>query len=137
MLAMLDDDFFELDEDLLNASDNLVRNDDNTGKRLESGFCQSRGRSKHKIYLFSIQTELQEIDYKILFLNCIGEDSFKKLSFHEDSFIRCFDVRTISNGAQKRFINQPMFELNLSEDVLKDANVLQMLLSKARYFTKK
>lgn len=136
MLAMLDDDFFELDEDLLNASDNLVRNDDNTGKSLESGFCQSLARSKHKIK-FSIQTELQDIDYKILFLNCIGEDSFKKLSFHEDSFIRCFDVQTISNGAQKRFINQPMFELNLSEDVLTDANVLQMLLSKARYFTKK
>lgn len=39
MLEMLDDDFFELDEDLLNASDNLIRTDENIGKNVFFLFC--------------------------------------------------------------------------------------------------
>lgn len=63
-------------------------------------------------------------------------DSFKKNSFHQDGFIHNFDVRSLFGVGGTKFVNETMFDLNLSEDVLTiDGRILEVLLNKARYET--
>lgn len=74
-----------------------------------------------------------EGEYKVLCLNCIGQDFFKNVSFHEDSFIRNSEIRRLFAGNKQKFESELLFDLNFSEDVLTtDQRVLQALLHKTR-----
>lgn len=82
--------------------------------------------------------ETDDSQYKIVQLNCTGEDSFKKNSFHPDSFVSNFDVRSLFGFNGAKFVNETMFDLNLAEDVLTiDGSIVEILFNKARYASDK
>lgn len=72
-----------------------------------------------------------DISHQVRLFNCTGDDIINKHLFHSDGFMENSEIKLIQyNG--KTFINQILFDLNLSEDVLTDAKMLQDLLNKAR-----
>lgn len=101
---MLDDDFFELDEDLLNATDFSKR-------------CN--------------EISEEDVRHNVRFLNCTGDDQLAKQTFHEHSFIANDEIKLIVSNS-KKFYNHKLFDSEFSEDVLTDSSVLQSLLDKTR-----
>lgn len=101
---MLDDDFFELDEDLLNASDFSKK-------------CN--------------EISEEEVCQNVRFLNCTGDDQLTRQTFHEHSFIANDEIKLIASNL-KKFHNHKLFDSEFSEDVLTDSTVLQSLLDKTR-----
>lgn len=74
----------------------------------------------------------EDISQNIRFLHCTGEDHLNRHAFHEQSFIANDEIKLIESNL-KKFHNQKLFDLELSEDVLSDPTILQSLLGKARY----
>lgn len=80
-----------------------------------------------------IHTETDDTQYKIAGLCCIGDDSSKKITFHEDSFVKNYDIRALLSSNRRQFLIEPLFDLNFTEDGLTmDVNLLKVLLNKAR-----
>lgn len=73
----------------------------------------------------------ETINQNVRFLNCTGEDQLTKHSFHANGFIANDEIKLIESNLRK-FHNQKLFDLEISEDVLTDPTVLQNLLGKAR-----
>lgn len=132
---MLDDDFFELDEDLLNATD-FSKKFDETGKTMNKFRILIPTNfnifMSNIIYvLFSVNCE-ENISQNVRYLNCTGEDLLNKHAFHTHSFIANDEIKLIESNL-KKFHNQKLFDLEFSEDVLTDPTLIQSLLGKARY----
>lgn len=64
-------------------------------------------------------------------LNCTGEDQLNNHSFHDKSFIMNNELRLINNRA-RQFHNQKLFEMDVAPEVLADADILNMMINKAR-----
>lgn len=77
------------------------------------------------------QNQATDVPSHVRYLNCIGEDAANKYSFHLTSFIECAELKLIQNNG-KQFTQRILFDLDLSEDVMTDAKVLQKLLNRAR-----
>lgn len=74
----------------------------------------------------------EEICRNLRYLNCTGEDHLNKHTFHAQGFIANDEIKLIECNSRK-FHNQKLFDLELSEDVLTDPAILQQLIGKARY----
>lgn len=150
---MLDDDFFDIDEDLLNATEfgrNIVDEENGTlsgsSTRLfntmsitifvmslllrsersnDFGFC---------IYVFlgAAPGDIDNISVVLRELNCTGEDQLTNQSFHDKSFIMNNELKLIENRTRK-FHNQKLFGMDVAPEVVADIDMLNMLINKARY----
>lgn len=128
---MLDDDFFELDEDLLNATDFSKKFDETGNIRLLTPSKHVPSYSWKLVLNISVNCE-EDISQNVRYLHCIGEDQPNKHSFHTQSFILNDEIKLIESNL-KKFHNQKLFDLEFSEDVLTEPALLQSLLGKARY----
>lgn len=135
---MLDDDIFELDEDLLNATD-FSQKFDETGMLLVIHYHHLTTKKINSQFLnlfFIIPIYLvnsgEEISQNLRYLNCTGEDHANKHSFDTHSFIVNDEIKLIESNL-KKFHSQKLFDLDFSENVLTDPAILQSLLGKARY----
>lgn len=68
---------------------------------------------------------------QLRYFNCLGEDVINKNSFHPESFIECGEIGSIVNE-NSEFYGLILFNLNISDDVLIDSQMLQDLVNKAR-----
>lgn len=73
----------------------------------------------------------EDISQNVRYLNCMGEDQLERLTFHGQSFIANDEIKLIESNL-KRFHHQKLFDLDFSEDVLTQPDILKSLLGKAR-----
>lgn len=132
-MDMFDDDFFEFDDDLLNATGFFgIR--ENTGEL--SGWDWIQIRKFESIWKSNLGDDPTAADLptQVRYLDCIGEDVANQYCFAPASFIGCAELKLVQNSG-KHFTQRPLFDLDLSEDVLTDSKMLQKLLNKARWVT--
>lgn len=126
---MFDDDFFELDEDLLNATGYFGQAEESSKQRSLGKILQRRPFNVRKSFV-GVQ-EIKESNV-LRYFNCLGEDVLSKHAFHPDSFIECSEMRLIESE-NAEFSEIILFNLNLSNDSLTEPKMLQNLINKCRY----
>lgn len=135
MADFLDDDFFNLDEDLFSAPDcfehsTVIGNKDRICSMQHYAGMLEINHRDYSLISFSENTQVKE-SVSPRYFNCLGEDALSKNYFHSESFLRNGEINLI-NSSNKNFCNQNIFELSLSEDLLIDSRMLQNLVNEAR-----